>query len=353
MTLHLLFIFCLVLLLVCYTAHGGLQKPTIDVGVSGVVPNITLYGGVIVSDQKSITSSLYTQIEPHVHIEHNKTHVGDILQTRSSNVKRLSSLLPFDLLKWPVINTRPCPNYQHTGHNRIERGQGMSHLQMWLEFVFFDNDVLDARVRKNPEYITSNDYSSVSGIFQSVENGSLYKNGIPFRDDDIMIVLEDTAMALSNMTQAEGSSESVDAKSMLRNHLTKVLSEINTDLVSLGVVNKQANRENRQLSDVASNNNEIDGIHTAHNAHTSTHTTHANTHHSKNTTHSATPRHATLHNIPHVTTQSTITAYAYALTRAGARKLINCYDHCGHYIQDQLSECVDADLVSHAHAAYP
>jgi len=346
MTRYLFFISTLVLLLVCYRAHGGLQKPTVDVGVSGVVPNITLYGGVIVSDQKSITSSLYTHLEAHPHIEHNKTQIGDVLQTRSSNVKRLSSLLPFDLLKWPVINTRPCPNYQHTGHNRLERGQGMSHLQIWLEFVFFDNDVLDARVRKTPEYITSNDYSSVSGIFQSVENGSLYKNGIPFKDDDIMIVLEDTAVVVGNITQAEGASETADAKSVLRNHLTKVLSHIKTDLVSLGVINKQTNMESRQLSEMTNSNHELSGTHIAH-------TTHAHAQHTKNASHISTPRHTTTHNIPHVTTQSTITAYAYALTRAGARKLIHCYDHCGHFIQDQLTECVEAELITHAHAPYP
>lgn len=336
MAMYYVLIFSLVVLLICYSVRGALQKPIVDVGVSGVVPNITLYGGVILSDQKSIASSLYIHQETHTHVEHNKTQIVDILQTRSGNVKRLSSLMPFDLLKWPVINTRPCPNYQHTGHNRLEHGQGMSHLQIWLEFVFFDNDVLDARVRKTPEYITSNDYSSVSGIFQSVENGSLYKNGIPYLDNDIMIVLEDTAVVLSNITHGN----TADVKINLRQHLSKVLSDINADIINLGTTgNNPLHNRSRQLTEGDKN---MEHSSESNNA---SHTTHTNTHHSKNATHTT--------GIPPIVTQSTITAYAYALTRAGAKKLIHCYDHCGHYIQDQLTECVEGELLTHAHALYP
>jgi len=325
---------------------GGLQRPKIDVGVSGVVPNITLYGGVVVSDKKSIIASLYSPIEGHTHEEHNLTHVEEVLKIRHENVKNLTSVTPFELLHWPMINTKPCPNYQHTGHNRLERGQGMSHMQMWLEFVFFDVDVLDARVRKVPEFITSNDYSSVSGIFQSVENGSLYKNNIPFLEEDIMLVLEDAAVLLPEYhAVAGGAHDHPETKDLVKTYLSKALTRANVDVLSLGVT-KLASRS-RQLTEpdlyvVNTHNKE----HSTHNAHTTTHITH--------TTHS-TPLRANTHNAHAAlhTTSDTITPYAYAITRAGARKLIACYDHCGLYIHEQLLACVQGEMLTHAHAVYP
>lgn len=77
------------------------------------------------------------------------------------------------------------------GHRMSDTGHGLSHFQIWTDFVFFDQDVLEARLRPTPEYVASTTYSSVSGHFQAFPNGTLSKNGVPYLDDDLLVILED------------------------------------------------------------------------------------------------------------------------------------------------------------------
>ena len=72
----------------------------------------------------------------------------------------------------------------------------LAHFQIWWEFVFFDHDVLLFRNQKKHSFplvgtYNSTTFSSVSGQFALTANGTLLKNGLPFREDDILVVFED------------------------------------------------------------------------------------------------------------------------------------------------------------------
>lgn len=302
-----------------------IQTPKIDYGSNHIIGNRTVYGGVIINDKKSIAASMVQKSEQLLQISnHSESQVEEILSKRAKNVEELTSKASFELLKWPTINTRACPHYSHSGHNRLERGQGMSHMQIWMEFVFFDHDVLDARRRPKPEYITSNSYSSVSGIFTALQNGSLYKNGIPFLDNDVMLVFEDTAVLLSNGTTTSTGTEDQDTSWTGR--LSRILSSTSTDIVSLG------------------------HAHCHHN-----HTEHALvSHHNHHNHHAAVASQVPKTGHPsRETALPLVSPYAYALTRAGARKLLKCYDLCGRLIEEQFRHCVESGMVSHSVAETP
>lgn len=285
-----------------------IQAPKIDYGSNRILENLTVYGGIILNDRKSITATIFQKGDQQTASNHSEALVSDILNKRAKNVHSLVAAAPFELSKWPTINTRACPHYLHSGHNRIERGQGMAHMQIWMEFVFFDHDVLDARQRKTPEYITSNSYSSVSGIFTAVQNGSLYKNGIPFLDNDVMLVFEDTAVLLPNIsTVPEDSSQWTR---LLRQSLTST----STDIISLG-------------------------------HHHSNHTEHSLHHHNAR---ALLDSHASGGQITEHSPTAQVSANAYAITRAGARKLLKCYDLCGRLMEEQLRHCIESGLVSHS-----
>ncbi len=150
---------------------GGPPTPTVDRGYDSIVPNRTVYAALLLKNNPQFSEKF--------------DRANDTLTLVGQNVK---------FRKWLSIESKPCPAYQlHGSHrNRTERGHGMSHLQLWLEFAFFDRDVLEARVRKVPEFVTSNSYSSVSGIFQAVENGSLYRDGRLFLKEDVLLVTEES-----------------------------------------------------------------------------------------------------------------------------------------------------------------
>jgi hypothetical protein len=151
---------------------GGPPTPTIDRGYDNIVENRTVYAALVVKNNPQYSDKFHS--------------TNDTLELSGNTIK---------FRKWLSIETKPCPAYHHlhgSHRNRTERGHGLSHLQLWLEFAFFDRDVLEARFRKVPEYVTSNSYSSVSGIFQAVENGSLYRDGRLFQKEDILLVTEES-----------------------------------------------------------------------------------------------------------------------------------------------------------------
>lgn len=152
-------------------ALGSPPIPIPDRGYDNIVPNRTIYAAMLMKNNPQYSEKF--------------DQVNDTLQFLGKTIK---------FRKWPSIETKPCPAYHlHGSHrNRTERGHGLSHLQIWTEFAFFDRDVLEARVRKVPEYVTSNSYSSVSGTFQAVENGSLYRDNQLFLKEDILLVTEES-----------------------------------------------------------------------------------------------------------------------------------------------------------------
>lgn len=184
-----------------------------------VLRNITLYSSMIIHDELSLTNSLHHEklyLKHHLGLllknnstvnSHVRYHelIKTIIKRRRLTMKLISKLFdPIKFQKWPCIHSKSCPskhnklinddednadipninkvlilksNQSRYQNNIININKyGLNHLQIWLEFIFFDHDIIHASKRKVPEYITSNDYSSVSGVFTSYSNGTFYKN---------------------------------------------------------------------------------------------------------------------------------------------------------------------------------
>jgi hypothetical protein len=326
---------------------ANIQTPEIDYGTNLLVFNRTVYASLIMSDAKSVAASLHLRSNKEVHsTNHTKleSNVASILAARAANRDAFNPTLGFQVSQWPTINTHACPHYPHSGHSRTERGFGLSHLQIWLEFYFFDHDVIDAMHRKVPEYISSNTYSSVSAIYTSVQNGSLYKNGIPFLDEDIMLVFEDSVTHLPQYMNSSGVRMDSTA-------LSAALSAMSTDVLSLGSgrsslpVELQQHRHYRSLQEA--NTAAEAGSSTAGANPADSHGDSAHAQHSPRTTSASSDS-----SLAHTPAQA-FTSNAYAITRRGARRLAACYDHCGSALEEQLQNCVYAGLVTWAHINEP
>lgn len=308
-----------------------IPKPKLDYGTDRLVANKTVYSAITVSDGKNIAASLHQRSEHGVHTGSHaqlEQDVAEILKVRTKNRDAIVKSFDFETFQWPAVNTHPCPHYPHSGHTRTERGFGLSHLQIWMEFYFFDHDIIDAMHRKVPEYITSNSYSSVSGIFSSVKNGSIYKNGIPFLDDDITVIFEDTAVwALQTNSSGDSSLSSGSSDHNQLSLLSSVLSGMNTDILSLGTGRSPApahSRHGRRLPDTpqetvaGSSPSPVEGSSSGGVGGPG-----------KESTPSA----------------MAFSTNAYAITRQGARRMAACYDHCGAPLDEQVLRCAEAGLV--------
>lgn len=108
----------------------------------------------------------------------------------NSSLILLQKQLPFTLSEWPSVHTTPCPHYKRA--QKVDRGHSFSHYQIWLDFVYYDYDVIKAVNNKEFKNVyTSTSYSSTSSIFIAYENGTLYKDGVLYNDNDIIIIFED------------------------------------------------------------------------------------------------------------------------------------------------------------------
>lgn len=329
-----------------------LQPPKIDYGTDKLVANRTVYSALTISDGKSIAAHLHQKGEHGVHAGNHTQLESDviaILKVRSKNREALVASLNFETFQWPMINTHACPHYPHSGHARTERGFGLSHMQIWLEFYFFDHDIIDAMHRKVPEYITSNSYSSVSGVFSSVQNGSIYKNGIPFLDEDITLVFEDTAMWAPHSTSAsDNNSSSINANT---DHnlasLGAALASMKTDILSLGTGRSPARIRTphaRRTLEEAPHPGPAPPVSTPLETAAATDTAAGA---------APTPTEAAVASALRVKTYSLFTANAYAITRQGARRMTACFDHCGPPLEEQVRRCAEAGLVTIAQLSPP
>jgi hypothetical protein len=169
--------------------------------------NFTVYGAVIMSGDPRVHLSPHEKLksshnnvlkktqnlsssESNSSIPHTSGPI-DLLTARANHVKYLEQILPFPLTRWPSVYTKPCPQFSH-GH-RTERGVALAHYQIWLDFIFFDQDVLEAMTRPTPEFLSGSPFSSISGRFEARPDGQLFKNGLRFHDSDVLVVLEDDA----------------------------------------------------------------------------------------------------------------------------------------------------------------
>lgn len=165
-------------------------------GTSTLIKNCTVYGSMITKSTTGkhapgAVTSLPPSTSP-VMTNHSDTNKATLENSsfRALHAKTLTKELLFPVMEWPSILTGPCPSTFH--RHKLDRGSSFSHYTAWLEFVYFDHDVLQAVQRGEVKGIyTSTFWSSNSGSFSAAENGTLYKNGIPFLESDIMVVFED------------------------------------------------------------------------------------------------------------------------------------------------------------------
>jgi hypothetical protein len=162
-------------------------------GNSSMVPNITVYGAIIMSTATSNLELTKTWRDSISSFTNNQSlSASDVSSLRLAHARDMISQLPFPVVEWPPVFAGPCPQIAH-GH-RTERGLAFAHYQIWLDFIFFDHDVLLASERKDfkGEY-SSTSFSSTGGSYSVSENGTLYKNGIVYSEDDIIVIFEDDA----------------------------------------------------------------------------------------------------------------------------------------------------------------
>jgi len=198
-------------LLFCYLIliTISIDKVEIDrthLGTSTLIKGITVYSAVVMSilndnliDHTSskgvIDHSVSTPLNGN---ETNHISLGmELAIRRAQHFRKMSSEFPFPVVEWPAVYTRPCPYSRHV--HKTERGLGLAHYQIWLDFIYFDPDVLKVyndkgynKFKHNQSY-TSTWYSSNSGKYMVNANGTLYKNDIIVSEDDIIIIFEDDA----------------------------------------------------------------------------------------------------------------------------------------------------------------
>ncbi len=202
------------------------QDPSVFKGSDTFIPNITVYGSIIMTDYLGeLTSALES-------LEGRNGTVSPKMRLAVNRGKRVREEtlheVPFPVAEWPPLKVSQCPHDDREKHGSSERGLSWAHYQILLEFVYFDYDVMKeweqpGGLQKDSVY-ESNSFSSISSTFTAVgpksdqrdlssgnairehvhENAreallhkwppGLYKNGIPFKEDDIMVVLEDDAL---------------------------------------------------------------------------------------------------------------------------------------------------------------
>jgi hypothetical protein len=148
---------------------------------------------------------------------------GNAARTRMVHARALQAQLPFEVAEWPGVFTTRCPQKKHMNHHKTERGVAIAHYQIWNDFSYFDGAVLEAAKRRDMEcelyqslteaidrfptwvhdsikvakkagkkaWISLD--SACVAFYDEMDNLSLVKNGVPFRDLDTIVILEDDA----------------------------------------------------------------------------------------------------------------------------------------------------------------
>jgi hypothetical protein len=299
--------------------------------------------------------------------EFTKTHISSYFRHQpvctnysADSISSMVSSFPLSFASWPVMVTKACPTLlPQFSHPKAEKGYGLSHLQIWMEFIFYDHDLLDARLRKPPEYLISNSYSSTSGIFQSFENGTLLKNGFPFQEDDILVVFEEDS--IPSLTITEESLHILESELLALNdrilllrsncsttdshhsfplhdnptaghHPSSLGSEENRDSVS--------NRLRRVLQSAV-----------PHGGHPGGGGPGGAGHHPHHPTHSNINNNAPPHSIGAATHPVHSSCFnGYALTRSVARYLSKHFDICGKFLDQQIFQLMKRSNYSMVHS---
>jgi hypothetical protein len=192
-------------------------------GSQDLVPGITVIGAVILSEAGNKNLAFQRTWKDGGAGDGNAT---DMAAVRAQHARNMYSQLPFPTVEWPPVFTKPCP--QHIYGHKTERGLALAHYQIWLEFIYFDNDVIqDVRKKKVKDKYESTWWTSHSGSYIGYANGTMTKNGIPFREDDIIVIFEDDAdIAVIDINQT----------------MKEELSTMTTDILYLGWCDGRAAR---------------------------------------------------------------------------------------------------------------
>jgi hypothetical protein len=195
------------------------QNPALFLGTRELVPNITIYGSIIMTDYLKELSSIVEAAGLKNETVSPKVAIAAL---RGKRVREGALReIPFPVVEWPPLRVSQCPQDDREKHGSSERGLSWAHYQILLEFIYFDYDVMKEWEKpggmQNDTIYESNPFSSISSVFTAVAPKSgettklvagsgvaeerlkevqswppgLYKNGIPFKDDDIMVMLED------------------------------------------------------------------------------------------------------------------------------------------------------------------
>jgi len=197
-------------------------------GSSTIVNNITVYGALISSTGISNSLELTNSRKDIDHTTTTSTNLirisaVEIAELRANHSRNIQKQLPFPVVEWPSVFTRPCPASKHK--HRTERGVALAHYQIWLDFIYFDYDFITKEKGTND---IKNSHKIKNEILFSKDNdGNLYKNGIPFKDDDIIVIFEDDAdIAIKNANET----------------IIEELQKMSTDILYLGWCNGRAAR---------------------------------------------------------------------------------------------------------------
>jgi len=192
-------------------------------GTQTLVPGRSIYGSVIMTDYMGDLTKAFLAMNGTAEGAMNPNFKAfQMAASRGAHSRTMLGSLPFPVLEWPPIYTKNCPHRSRAVHTHTERGLALAHYQIWIEFSYFDHDVLKEKTnnRTDLKEYSSTDFSSVSNHFTySAANGTLLKDGIPFLDDDIMVIFED------------------DIEIAVHNHsviLQEELSTMDVDLLFLG-----------------------------------------------------------------------------------------------------------------------
>jgi hypothetical protein len=200
-------------------AANGAQIDLNDICTSAFIPDFSICGAIITTGHAEIQIRQFQKTNGSVlNLEQENLSDPD---TVSSKFLGNLDVLPFHFTTWPEILTGRCPSHHNRkSHKSVNAGLSHSHYQVWINFIFFDHDVLGA-VRRNEveEVYNSTAWSSTGGAFSASKSGSLWKNNLPFIEDDIMVIIEDDALvAVKNISE------------IMRNEFTNMT----TDLLILG-----------------------------------------------------------------------------------------------------------------------
>lgn len=168
--------------------HRKNHKHSMKRGSVGLIPKVSIHGAVIASDRG--VSTVPSALEE----EERKRQLA---LARIENVNRLVGELPFEVSEWAPVFTLACPHYPN-GH-RTERGLFWAHYRIVREFAYFDPVLLhQIGYVEGQKPNISTTVASNDGVYAVHTNGSLFKNGQPFLDEDILAIFEDDAEGAIN-----------------------------------------------------------------------------------------------------------------------------------------------------------